>query len=198
MFNVGLSLLLWAWAWAAFWPPAQIINTPQVHSPRPGQVLQGSVEITGSTRISGFVSAEVSFAYDDGQSAGWYLIQQSQQPVEGGLLATWDTTTITDGDYRLRVLVHLEDGRTEEAQVSKLLVRNYTSFEQHAGAASLEPGREPSPTPTRIILPTATALPANPAEVSSAAFIVSIAQGITLTLIGFLGLGIYLWIRRVG
>jgi hypothetical protein len=72
---------------------------------------------------------EVSFAYGSDAGRTWFLIQESQQPVSGGALATWDTTTLTDGDYDLRLLVSLKDGTQQQVVVKGLRVRNYTPVE---------------------------------------------------------------------
>ena len=85
-------------------------ETPEITSPLPGQALQGVVVVNGHTALKNFQSTEVSYSYTSGSS--WFLISQSRNAVEDGRLAVWDTTTITDGDYKLRVQVFLSSGST--------------------------------------------------------------------------------------
>ena len=106
-----------------------------VQVPVPGQALQGVVSVRGTSGLPGFQSAELSFAYADDRTGTWFLIAQSAQPVIDGPLASWDTTTITDGDYRLRLRVILSGGQVIERLVEGLRVRNYSPVETATPAA---------------------------------------------------------------
>jgi len=111
---------------------AALIKQPQIDYPRSRQVIQGVVVITGSSDIDHFHSAEISFAYASEQTSApsdWFLIQTSFTPVENDTLAIWDTSTIADGDYDLRLLIRLDQGDTIEAVVRSLRVRNYLPVE---------------------------------------------------------------------
>lgn len=178
-------------------PPARLF----VASPQPGEVLQGVVPIAGSTVTPGFLSYEVSFTYDREDSRTWFLIQQSNESVQDGNLAVWDTTTITDGDYRLRVQVFLQDGQSEELIVSGLRVRNYTPVEQQPTSESLQTptSQETGATPTvsATLPPTPTPLPENPAQITSKGLANSLLTGLALVAVLFLAFGLYL-ARRNG
>lgn len=100
-----------------------------VDTPRPGEAVQGQVIIAGNVDLEGFQSYEVSFAYQRDDTNTWFLIGRGDQIVRGGTLATWDTTTITDGQYRIRVRVYLSEGRVAETVVQQVRVRNYTPIE---------------------------------------------------------------------
>ncbi|NPV76806.1 MAG: hypothetical protein HPY59_10590 [Anaerolineae bacterium] len=173
-------------------PPARLF----VVSPQPGEVLQGVIPIIGSTVTPGFLSYEVSFTYDREDSKTWFLIQQSNESVQDGNLAVWDTTTITDGDYRLRVQVFLEDGQSEDLIVSGLRVRNYTPIEQQPTSESLQPPplQETDTTPaiSATMLPTPTPLPENPAQITSKGLANSLLTGLALAAVLFLVFGLYL------
>ncbi len=119
------SLLLWV----PFWGTYQSQETPQLGSPRPGQVLQSMVEITGSTGVSDFKSAELSFAYDVDLPDTWFWLADLPDPVSEGSLAGWDTTDLTDGNYRLRLSVTQIDGSIQVVDVRGLRVRNDTPVE---------------------------------------------------------------------
>lgn len=168
-------LLISGWAWLAAWfsptSSAQQAGAAAIQSPRPGEALQGVLAILGSTQVDGFVSAELAFAYSRDTSGTWFSLAQSQKPVENGFLASWDTTTITDSNYELRLTVRLQDGSSQVVQVSGLRVRNYTSVETPTPPAQPSAAASPAvtatltltPTPTPV-RPTPTRLATNPAK----------------------------------
>ncbi len=188
-----LALLLPSRVMAAY------VAHPRVDSPKPGQALQGVVTITGTTNISNFQSAEVSFRYDRQDNSSWFLLQQSSQPVDNGSLATWDTTTIADDTYRLRVVVTLQDGSTLDTEVPGLRVRNYTALETSTPSpkSTLQSGPVITGNVTQTAFPTPTDLPANPAQVSPANLAASAVQGGLFTAIIFMCIGGYLLLRSV-
>jgi len=191
---------------------AQVTPAPPVAvlAPLPGQPVQGMVAVHGTTGVEGFQYAEVSFGYANDTTATWFLIARSTLPVTDGLITTWDTTTITDGNYNLRLVVALADGRQVLLFVPGLRVRNYSPIETDTPTpipptATSAPGVTPiiptatpaatatvTPTPLR---PTPTSLPTNPAEVADAALLSSLATGATAVLAGFAALGGYLALR---
>ena len=91
----------------------------EVSSPSAGEALQGVVQILGSTDMPDFLSSEVSFGYATDPTSTWFLIEQSSVPVEEGEIASWDTSTITDGEYRLRLQVFLTTGEVHEIMVDE-------------------------------------------------------------------------------
>jgi hypothetical protein len=180
-----------------------------ITSPAPGQTVLGVVTITGTSAADGFVSAEVSFSYVGDTSGTWFLIAASVQPVTDGILAAWDTTSITDGDYTLRLRILRLDGTYSDILVPDLHVRNYTPTDTPPPTPTLPPTATPiiptptitpSPTatltPTATPLPTPTPLPENPAILPSADIFASVVYGgLTATLL-FLLLALYLRLRR--
>jgi hypothetical protein len=110
-----------------------------ISSPSEGQIVQGMVVVSGSVTVLGFSSYELSFAYNDDPTQTWFLLTTSSLPVFESELGTWDTTTLTDGDYTLRLRIFLLDGTVQETTVTGLRVRNYTAV------------------PTSTFTPTATA-----------------------------------------
>ena len=84
--------------------PDQVVIT----APLPGQALQGDIIITGNTSVDGFLCLRDLLWLHGDPTGTWFLIQSSTLPVENGLLAHWDTTTITDGDYTLRLVLYHE------------------------------------------------------------------------------------------
>ena len=178
----------------------QVTEHPQVASPNPGDVLMGKVNIKGSTDVLDFQSAEVSFRYENDPGETWYLIQQGSDPVKDGILAVWDTTTIADGIYRLRVSVILSDNRTVEVIIPNLRVRNYSPVETATPGLpenlTVQP-TESKPTSTVAAYPTPTNLPDNPAQVTSMRLVFSLIQGTAFAVTLFVLLGIYLVLRAI-
>ncbi len=109
---------------------------------------------------SGFSSAELLFSYADNPTGTWFLIQSiSELPVDGPL-AQWDTTTISDGSYTLRLVIRLADGSEIEQSVAGLRVRNYTPIETETPTPST-PTIAPVIVGTSTPTPTPTQLPAH-------------------------------------
>lgn len=167
-------------------------------APYAGQALQGVITIIGNSELPGFFNAEVSFAYANDPTGTWFLIAESQTPVTNSTLAQWDTTTITDGEYQLRLVVRLADGQQQIAGITGLRVRNYTPVETETPTPSPtpQPGNTPEPTstPTATLTPipaTATAVPPNPAIIEPSDLLRNMGRG-ALGVVGFFSLiGIY-------
>lgn len=184
----------------------QLGAIPEVRldAPVEGQAVQGSLVIRGNTSVPGFVSYEVDFGYTADTSQTWFLIQESSMPVQDGILAVWDTSTITDGEYSVRLLVSLSTSQPIQLLAGHLRVRNYTPIETStpspftvqtnqvsitASAASALA----SPIPGGTAQPTApTALPTNPAIISDQLASRTIGTGVAVSLGTFALLGLYL------
>ena len=199
--STAYGLLLF---WLSFSMPFialfQVAERPRIDSPRPGDVLQGVINIRGSTDVTDFQSADIDFRYEGDQSETWYLIKQSQDKIGGGVLASWDTTTIADGTYRLRVVVNQSDNHSVETVVSNLRVRNYTPVETNTPEIANGESIQQTvvlPTATRSVQPTSTDLPANPAQVTPVRFSFSLVQGIVYSGVLFALFGLYLAAHKV-
>ena len=172
-------------------------NTPSITTPGPGDALQGVVTITGTTQVEGFASAEIAFAYSGDSTGTWFRISSADQAVEAGTLAIWDTTSISDGVYDLRLQVLTTDGKTLQAIISGLRVRNYTPVEtptptQVIPAATPLPTNTSTPTP----YPTPSSLPPNPAVLSTQDVSLGVGYGGLAAVVIFILLGLYLMRRR--
>jgi hypothetical protein len=183
--------------------PSSDIPQPTISDPQPGQAIQGKVDIIGSTNIDGLQFSEIEFAYVNNPTNTWFLIQRIEEPVNEGILSQWDTTTISDGTYDLRVTVYLEDGSQSVTTISGVRVRNYTPIETNTPTATStpQPGDTPdptdTPTPTNTpIPPTNTPLPENPAQLSKLELTYSLTIGALFTFGGFLVIGFYVLIKK--
>lgn len=180
----------------------QITPGLYVLSPMDGQVVAGTVEIKGSVPDDDFDYAEVSFAFSDETVSNWFLISRLDQTVHDETLALWDTTTITDGVYKLKVTVHRKNGTTSEIMVEDIRVGNYTHYDvPTATAAAVSAVETPSANetvePTVVMKPLPTDLPRNPASIGEDDFKLSLISGVTLAVLVLVVLSIYVLFRRV-
>jgi hypothetical protein len=177
-----------------------------ITTPSAGAVLRGSVNITGDNQVQAgvFSHSEVAFAYADDPTGTWFLIGTNDQVVDGGTLAAWDTTLVTDGDYSLRLRVYLQDGSTVDVTVSGLHVRN----DEAASTATPPVASEDLPTlsatlPTSTLAPapktpaffTPAPAPGNPASLTDGSVLSTFRRGAIFTLIAFVLIGIFLRVR---
>lgn len=106
-------------------------NEVKLIDPSDNDILQGTITIRGNTDVVGFKSYVLEFAHENGTNeTTWFLIAESEEKISDGLLATWDTQQITDGDYRLRLTVYMDDDKPEYDTVTDLKVRNYTQLRE--------------------------------------------------------------------
>jgi len=165
-------------------------------SPAEGDYLQGVVTVSGGMDVDGFLSYETSFAYEDGSDPkAWFVIKRDVNQVQKGTLALWDTTTITDGDYRLRVVVQLEDGTQLETIVRNLHVSNYSPIPA-AAEPTLQTAPRTNPT-AQAEAPPPVNLPPNPAELTRDELKTGILIGLAAVLILLAAVGIYIGILRL-
>jgi hypothetical protein len=185
---------------------AALQAAPAISSPVSGQFLRGKVDVTGRTDIPNFVSAQLDFGYASDPADNWFTIQTFSQPVADGVLTTWDTTFISDGDYNLRLRILLQDGTFQDVTVTDLHIRNYTTDTPTPileTPTEIQPSSFPTPMlldtsdpPTALPRATPTSLPANPASVSEEEIYVSLKRGALVVLILFLFFGLVTRFRR--
>lgn len=145
----------------------QAEEKPRVDSPQPGEQVKGTIIISGNTDLEGFASGGVYFGYPD--SGNWFPIANLGKPVRNGPIAQWDTTSIEDGTYRLRIAVILRNGIVAETIVNDVQVNNSSILQASTQPIAVEQKTEVN-TPTMQstpIMQTATPLPVNPAELNN-------------------------------
>lgn len=199
-------------------PPATITATattlpPQILSPQPGQALQGAVSILGAIPNTGFISYEIAFSYSNDTTNTWFPIQQTAPFTESNTLAQWDTTTISDGEYALRLIASRTNGKQFSLTIPGLRVRNYTPIETDTpvpptltngsdGEAKGDATSIPAASPTNTSTPAYTAIPITPLPTNPAQFSVqeatnSLKNGILAAIVFFLLLFVYKGIRAL-
>lgn len=103
-----------------------------ITSPQSGQSVRGSVQITGSALHPAFDRYELYFTAEPGEN--WVFIGDAKfASVSNGVLGTWETGGLPDGNYSLRVRVVRQDGNYDEGFARNVVVANTTP---------------PTPTPT--------------------------------------------------
>ena len=183
---------------------AQTPLPPYITVPQHGETVQGTVDITGSTEVAGFTSYIVDFTYQGDQTRTWFEIQSSAQSVPGGVLGRWDTSQITDGDYRLRLRVFTAGGESKRFIVESVRVRNYTPLDTATPSESPTLTSTPLPTATATLAPTGTAapyptplpLPGNPAEVKPRQITAYVSKGALAAVVLFAIFGLFVRLRR--
>ena len=174
---------------------------PRLVSPLPGEAVQGVVLIQIEADSAQSTSFDISFAYQDGTNPTWFLIAESQQINSSQIQAAWDTTTISDGNYQLRLRVNLKSGLTSEIIATGIRIRNYSIIETSTPSPTpIVTGTPIPPTPTLQNSPTPgipTPLPANPVRFDQTRLLEGIKVGL-LTVVGiFAFIGIYTSLRRI-
>ena len=176
-----------------------------ISSPAPEEVLRGQVTVTGRLDYANFVSARLEFAYADNPTDTWFIIQVFSQPVVDSTLAIWDTTSITDGSYILRLRVTFEDGTFQEMTVPVEIGNDltltptpqpYTTTERETALLPTPFLLAASPTPTESPRATPTPLPPNPVSLGQSEIFGSLGRG-ALVILGLFALtGLILRVRR--
>ena len=192
-------LLLVAGQWRQDTPPIAIT------SPAPDEILRGQITVTGKVDVPSFVSVQLDFAYASNPTNTWFTIRAISQPPADSTLATWDTTSITDGDYVLRLRVNFEDGTSQEVTVPIKIGNDALPTPTPEPSATPEPDTvliptpfliAASPTPTDVPRPTPTALPSNPVSIRQNQIYASLGRG-ALVILGLFALaGIIIRVRR--
>ena len=181
----------------------QITPGLYVLSPTGGQIVAGTVEVKGSVPDDDFDHADVSYAFSDETVSNWFLISRLDQTVHDETLALWDTTTITDGTYKLKVTVFRKNGSSSEVLIENLRVGNYTHYDLPTATATNTAVIAETPSagetlePTVVMAALPTALPKNPASIDEDDFKLSLISGVTLAVLVLAVLGVYVLFRRV-
>lgn len=189
---VGLFALFFASPSGVVLPENIVISYPAK-----GDSVQGVVEIKGTVISDFYSSAEIYFGYANKETENWFLITKLEQPVENGQLARWDTTTITDGEYQLKLVMYKKDGSSEQVTVAPIYVRNYSIEPTTVAAPTSDvPAGDGVKSPTTVGPVFATPFPKNLASTSDAGIIQSIIIGVILTLLVLLGLLVYRYLNQ--
>ncbi len=192
-FPIRLMAVLSIFACAAFLQPD---DTLRIDFPASDGTVSGIVDIRGSAAEPGMMRFRVEFGYDPDPTGTWFLIFEGTDPVRNGQLGVWDTSSISEGNYALRLAAYFADGSIRETITRGLHVRRgvppatastavaVTSISPDPSAYARAAAAFPAPT---AVFDAGPAASERPAPISGLAFL----TGALLVLTGF---GLY-WIR---
>ncbi len=87
------------------------IPVAEISSPSDGDMLGGTVVIKGSAEGHDSVFERYTLQYGSGvYPREWTTIVESSEPVENGVLGSWNTAELDDGMYTLKLTVYDVDG----------------------------------------------------------------------------------------
>jgi len=178
------------------------LDLVRILTPQKGSVLQGNIDIVGTATGIGFQYAEVSFRYQKEDPGDWFLISQISEPKVDDFLLTWDTSSIVDGDYQVKIQAFYMDGHQIEAIIEDLRIRNYSPVETVIATTlpSSNPQMTENPslmiTPTKIITEYATPLPKNELSTDIGGILNSTLQGAIVGVLLLIVLGLWLILRE--
>lgn len=172
---------------------AQAPGYVDIIRPSGGAAVFGITTIEGSASHPAFVSYDLSFAYPDDPTDTWFMIGDSIfAPVEDGVLGIWDTSGITDGEYRLRLRVHLDNEIIVEYLVETIRIRNSRAIETSTPSSQAAVQSPTPPEPTRT--PRHTPVPPPPQDRNPTGQVFSFS--FLLGAVGLTVAGIYLYTRQ--
>ena len=67
---------------------AQTAGVAAIDQPNEGEVLRGTIEITGTTAVPNFAAADLSFAYEGDRTNTWFALEEIDRPITGSRLGT--------------------------------------------------------------------------------------------------------------
>ncbi len=187
---------------------------PTISAPLPGTQLRGTVPIIGTSDVANFSRYEISFGYDPNPTNTWFLLTSESTARVNSELFLWDTTSINDGNYMVRLRVFDTANNSTEYLLTNVSVGNDAPLvlATPVPTATATPlPVTPTPTATTItiaqVAPTATPLQlaiddlpeaTAPSAVSVALqpFTEALLRGILLTSSIALVFGFYLNLRR--
>ena len=123
--------------------------------------------------------------------ATWQVFGGGTQPVDNGLLSTWNTRALAAGEYALRLQVFSADGKSIEAVVRNLKVEGAAA----AATAGATPGAASgTPRPTIAATPGAVA---TAASIDTAAIPRAFLRGAEVVGLAFAAFFGYLVVKKV-
>ncbi len=168
------GILSFSVVWAAL---AQQEARPVIAQPVTDSAVRGVVQVVGTATHPQFQRYELYYApWPIPSDQSWIFIGDahfSQQPL--GLLGTWDSRSVPDGTYALRVRVVKADGNYLDSDLQRVLVANTRPLPSPTPEVTETPVPLPTlapPTPTIVIqtpvvAETATPEPTPPPEPES-------------------------------
>ncbi|MCC7190836.1 MAG: hypothetical protein IT312_19035 [Anaerolineales bacterium] len=178
-----------------------------IASPAADEVLRGEVTIVGSTDVPNFAAAQLDFKYASDAGENWFPLAALSQPALESPLFLWNTASVTDGKYILRLRVFLVGGTSQEATVP-ITIQNDAPLQAPTPSFTATPESSigvqiptpfllaASPTPTEVPRPMPTPLPPNPASLNQTEVLASLGRGALVILGLFIFSALLLRLRQ--
>ena len=138
------------------------------------EVLRGAVQIKGTAAHGDFWKYELAIAPQGTQN--WFNIAASETQINDHVLGVWDTRTVSDGPYTIRLRVVRRDGNYDEFYVQQVTVANTAPVATPTPEVTPTPTATPTPkpptaTPVQLTpeIPTATPAPTATPDASAGA-----------------------------
>jgi hypothetical protein len=168
VFLTLLALVLISLAQMALAAPVTQEARPVIAQPAQDSAVRGTVQIVGTATHPQFQRYELYYApWPVPSDNAWIFIGDAhfnQQPL--GLLGTWDSRSVTDGAYGLRVRVVKQDGNYIDSDPRRVLVANTRPVESPTPVVPTDTPEplptEPPATPTIIVAVPTSAKQATP------------------------------------
>jgi len=141
-------------------PWLQAPGFADITRPVSGEAVRGIVTLEGTANHPAFDHFDLAFGYDPDPTDTWFpIVDSDQSKVVEGRLAVWDTSSVSDGVYRLRLRVWPAEGEPLIAVVGGVRVRNQGSIETPTPGPTVQaaPSTQMAETPTPMPTPTAVA-----------------------------------------
>ncbi|HEY4689605.1 MAG TPA: PBP1A family penicillin-binding protein [Anaerolineae bacterium] len=123
-----------------------------ISDPPDGGLVNGLVSIIGTAHMPDFEHYDVMFSLASSPDDWRWISGPHLAAVNNGLLTTWDTNGLEEGDYILRLVVYSQSGGSSEARVRVSVNRGAVP------TPSPMPGptstSTPAPTDTPLVVPT--------------------------------------------
>ncbi len=124
-----------------------------IASPQPFSTLRGVISINGTAVHPEFQRYQLYFKSESAPDDWHFMFEQTNQ-VTNGLLGTWDTRSVSDGTYALRLRVVRQDGNYDETVANGLLVANSRPADTPTPTPTEATTSEPEATATSAVTPT--------------------------------------------
>ncbi len=98
-----------------------VAGSINISVPKSGEEIRGSVELKGDADVPNFGFYKYEFAPLG--SVEWAAIEANRTPVKDGSLGKWDTSSIPQGDYQLRLVVTDNQGNELPACVIPIRIK---------------------------------------------------------------------------
>jgi beta propeller repeat protein len=137
--------------WDIYMETVSGLPTAIISSPTESQTVSGVVSVTGTATGQNF--GQYTLDYGCGTSpTAWRTIATSSTPVTDGVLGSWDTTSLDDGLYVLRLTVTDSGGGSSSASVNvRVENRDYYDLLQLTTDQSSDSQSHWSPDGTKIL-----------------------------------------------